>query len=92
MSGVDRILGTLVRKGGGKLIDTAVARLLPDQPEPKGRGGNLLRGAAGALALRVASRSVPGAIVVASGALAKKLYDRRRVRRSAQGKKAPGDT
>ncbi len=92
MSAADRILGTLVRKGGGKLIDTAVTRLLPDKPDPKVRGGNLLRGAAGALAMRVASRSVPGAIVVASGALAKKLYDRRRARRGPSDKKAQADT
>lgn len=92
MSTSDRILGTLVRKGGGKLIDTAVTRLLPDKLESKPRGGNMLRGMAGALAMRVATRSVPGAIVVASGALAKTLYDRRRARRSAKGKKAQPDT
>ena len=85
MSTSDRILGTLVRKGGGKLIDSAITRLLPDKDEPKARGANILRGVAG-------TRSVPGAIVVASGALAKKLYDRRRARRAVAGKKAQPDT
>ena len=92
MSTSDRILGTLVRKGGGKLIDSAITRLLPDKDEPKARGANILRGVAGTRAMRVATRSVPGAIVVASGALAKKLYDRRRARRTVAGKKAQPDT
>lgn len=92
MSAADRILGTLVRKGGGKLIDTAVSRLLPDKPVPKSPGSNMLRGVAGALAMRLATRSVPGAIVVASGALAKTLYDRRKARRAAPRKKAQADT
>ena len=54
MSAADRILGTLVRKGGGKLIDTAVTRLLPDKPDPKVRGGNLLRYGVGMRGLQVA--------------------------------------
>ena len=33
------------------------------------------------MAMRVATRSVPGAIVVTSGLLAKKLYDRRKARK-----------
>ncbi len=91
MTQADRILALLARKGGSQLLDTAVKRLLPDNPAPKAKGNNLLRGIAGTVALRVATRSVPGAIVVASGALAKKLYDRRRARKSGAAQKAePG--
>lgn len=92
MTGADRILASLARKGGGRLLDAAVRRALPDQPEPSGKNRNVLRGMAGAVALRVAMGSVPGAIVVASGALAKKLYDRRRARLRAAAQKGPADT
>mgnify|MGYP000036951297 FL=1 len=88
MSQSDRILAQLARKGGGKLLDGAVKRLLPDRPVETGKRGNLLRGIAGTVALRVATRSVPGAIVVASGALAKTLYDRRRARTRGAAQKA----
>lgn len=81
MSQADRILAQLARKGGGRLLDSAVKRLLPDKPVEAPKRGNLLRGVAGTVALRVATRSIPGAIVVASGALAKTLYDRRRARK-----------
>ncbi len=92
MTGADRILATLARKGGSRLLDVAVRRALPDKPEAQPRDRNLLRGAVGAVALRVATSSVPGAIVVVSGALAKKLYDRRRERKRAGPKKASPDT
>ncbi len=92
MTATDRILATLARKGGGRLLDAAVSRALPDKPEPAAKERNLLRGVVGAVALRVATRSVPGTIVVASGALAKKLYDRRRERKRGQRQKAETGT
>lgn len=92
MSQADRILAQLARKGGSKLLDGAVKRLLPDKPAETVKRGNLLRGIAGTVAMRVATRSVPGAIVVASGALAKTLYDRRRARKRAAAQKDSGKT
>lgn len=89
MSAADRILAALARRSGGRLLDKAVRGILPDKPVPVSRGGNIFSGVAGALAMRIATRSVPGAIVVASGALAKKLYDRRRERRRSGGQKTP---
>lgn len=77
----DRLLARLARQGGARLLDTAIAKTLPDTPEPTGAKRNLLAGVAGALAMRVATRSIPGAIVVTSGLVAKKLYDRRKARR-----------
>lgn len=90
MSQADRILAGLARKGGSKLLDGAVNRLLPDKPAETVKRGSLLRGIAGTVAMRIATRSVPGAIVVASGALAKTLYDRRRARQRGAAQKDGG--
>ncbi|MEQ1542428.1 MAG: hypothetical protein HOO94_02470 [Novosphingobium sp.] len=84
------ILAEIVRKGGGKLLNTAVAKALPGDAEALPARKTLLGGIAGALAVRLATRSVPGAIVVGGGILAKSLYDRRRARRAgATGKDLP---
>lgn len=82
----NRILGSILKTGGGKLLKSAAARYLPDEPPVPGKK-NLLGGLVGAVAVRVATRSVPGAIVVGSGLLAKKLYDRRRAAKQADGQK-----
>lgn len=83
----NRILAGIVRRGGDKLLNNALARVLPDEPVKTGKRGNLLTGIAGAVAMRVATRSVPGAIVVGSGLIAKKLYDRRKAAKA--GRAAP---
>ncbi|MDP3907755.1 hypothetical protein [Novosphingobium sp.] len=80
----DRILASIIRQGGGRLINSAIARALPDQPLKPGKRGNLLSGIAGVVAIQVATRSVPGAIVVGSGLIAKKLYDRRKAAKAAR--------
>lgn len=86
------LLATIVRKGGGKLLDLAVGRFIEAKPgensdtpakKPK---RTLTKTIAGAAVTRIATRSVPGAIVVAGGILAKTLYDRRRGRKGGQGK------
>ncbi len=82
----NRILAEIARKGGGKLLNSAVGKALPGDAAAKPGRKTLLGGIAGALAVRVATRSVPGAIVVGGGILAKTLYDRRRARK---GKDAP---
>lgn len=79
----NRILAEIARKGGGKLLNTAVNKALPPK---EAAGAGLLGGIAGALAVRIATRSVPGAIVVGGGLLAKTLYDRRR---AGKGKAKP---
>ena len=88
----DRLLARLVRQGGGRLLNTAIAKALPDTPEPAGQKRNLLSGIAGLVAMRVATRSVPGAIVVTSGLVAKKLYDRRKARKAGAGATAQKDS
>jgi hypothetical protein len=75
----NKVLADIVRKGGGKLLNAAVDTLLPgdaEKPAAKKRK-SLLGGLAGAAAVRVATRSVPGAIVVGGAMLAKRLYDKR---------------
>jgi hypothetical protein len=86
----NRILARIARRGGGRLLNLAVERFLPEDAPPTAPsrpdhsakpGKSLLGPLAGAAMVRLATRSVPGAIVVGGGMLAKRLYDRRRARR-----------
>lgn len=88
----NRILASIIRQGGGRLLNTALAKALPDEPATAGKRKNLLGGIAGAVALRVATKSVPGAIVVGSGLIAKKLYDRRKAAKTATTARTVKDT
>jgi hypothetical protein len=86
MAIANSLLARLVRTTGGKLLGKATARLFPvvaDAPKAKRSIG---RAIAGAAITRIATRSVPGALVVGGGLLAKSLYDRRRARKAAPGK------
>jgi hypothetical protein len=46
------------------------------------KGHGILGAGLGILATRIATRSIPGALAVGGALVAKKLYDRRRARRS----------
>lgn len=73
------LLAKLVRMGGGKLLDRAVAQFLP----PSAKTGSALgKGLTGAALTKIATRSVPGAILVGGGVIAKMLYDRRHASRA----------
>lgn len=87
----NRVLAEIARKNGGKLLNSAVGKLLPDGTSAGPAKKTLLGGLAGAVAVRIATRSVPGAIVVGGSILAKTLYDRRRARKlpGAKAEKAP---
>jgi len=90
------LLARLIRFAGGKALDRVVAQVLPGG-KAAGSGlskgglakGGLTKGLAGAAMARIASRSVPGAIVIGGGLLAKMLYDRRHA--SAQKPASPDD-
>lgn len=82
-----RIIATIARKSGGKLLNQAIGRIVP--AASNNSKGGLLRGIAGAAAVRIATRSVPGALAVGGALLAKTLYDRRR---AAQAKPAAKPT
>ncbi len=69
------LLARIVRFGGGRLLNHTVDRWLPARVG-KAKPG-LDKALAGAALTRLATRSVPGAIVVGGGMLAKLLYDRR---------------
>ena len=88
----NRLIAQIARKNGGKLLNSAIDTLLPvDQDQPAARKKTLLGGIVGAVAVRVATRSVPGALVVGGAMLAKRLYDRRQARAAppAKGKAKP---
>lgn len=82
---VRSVLGRIARQNGQRLLDGAVDRVIP-QTEGK---PTLLGKIAGAALIRVATRSVPGAIVVTGGLIAKTLHDKRKARKAAaQGPEA----
>jgi hypothetical protein len=84
-----RLIARIARVGGARLIDLTVGKALPDAPGPatkRGIGGKIV----GAALVRIATRSVPGAILVGGGLLAKTLYDRRKRMAEEQAAK-PGD-
>ena len=81
-----RILTQIARKSGGKLLNDAIERIVP--AATSGSKGGLLRGIAGAAAVRIATRSVPGALAVGGALLAKTLYDRRRAAQAKPSDKA----
>lgn len=79
------LIAQIARRNGGKLLDAAIDTLLPvDAQTLPERKRTVLGGLAGALAVRVATRSVPGAIVVGGALLAKRLYDRRHAAKSPE--------
>ena len=79
----NRLLARLARSTGGKLLDIAATRLFPAPTDAPKAKSSLTRALTGAAITRIATRSVPGALVVGAGLLAKSLYDRRRERRPA---------
>jgi hypothetical protein len=76
------LLARLIRQGGGALLDLAVNRAFPAPPPaeaaaPPKKKTPLSGRLTGAAATRIATKSVPGAIVIGGALLAKTLYDRR---------------
>ena len=86
------IIADLALRGGGQLLRRAVNRTLlgsknskPDAANP-GKGQTIAQSLISSAIVRIATRSVPGAIVVGGGLLAKMLYDRRRSTGPAKAK------
>lgn len=84
------LLTDLVLRGGGQIMRHAVERTLLGTQYSQGKAKNIIKGRSMAQTLigtalaRIATRSVPGAILVGGGMLAKTLYDRNRGRSAAQ--------
>ena len=84
------ILAGSLKSQGGKLLELGISSLLGPKPtvdEPTPARPKLARRLAGGALLRIASRSIPGAIVVTGGMLAKAAHDRRKAKRNSAGKK-----
>ena len=77
---VRSLLGRIARQNGGRVLDETIGRLIPDSVPAK---SGILGKVAGAALVRIATRSVPGAIVVTGGLLAKALHDKRKARKAA---------
>ena len=88
------IIADLALRGGGQLLRHAVERTLLGAVYSRSEAKNLVKGRTMAQTLigtaiaRIAIRSVPGAIVVGGGLLAKTLYDRRRGKGAARAEGA----
>jgi hypothetical protein len=76
------VIADIVLRGGGRLlrhlVETNVLKTknAPDTARKIVKGRGLVQTLIGTAAARVATRSVPGAILVGGGLLAKALYDR----------------
>jgi hypothetical protein len=84
------ILADIAIRGGGRLLRHTVERTLlgvkypPDKARDIIKGRNMMQTLLGTAAARMATRSVPGALIVGGGLLAKTLYDRSRNRAKAK--------
>ena len=76
------LLARIVRRGGGRLLDVAAGRLFAEKAVAPQAKSSISRSIVGAALTRIATRSVPGALVVGGGLLAKSLYDRRHAKRT----------
>ena len=78
------LLTDLVLRGGGQIMRHAVERTILGTRYPKEKAKNIVKGRSmvqtivGTALARIATRSVPGAILIGGGMLAKTLYDRNR--------------
>jgi len=90
------IIADLALRGGGRLLRHAVERGLLGAKYGKSDAKDLVKGRTmtqtlvGTAIARIATRSVPGALLVGGGLLAKTLFDRRqgKTKAKADGRKA----
>lgn len=92
------VLADIALRGGGALLRRAVEGSLLGKAAGSARPRKVIKGKTmtqtlvGTALVRIAARSVPGAIVIGGGLLAKTLYDRKRARKAAEnGTPPPGD-
>ena len=93
------IIADVALRGGGRLLRHVVEQTLlgvkysPDKARDIVKGRGMAQTLLGTAVARVATRSVPGALLVGGGLLAKTLYDRSRKRSeaAAEGKAAVDD-
>lgn len=84
------LLTDLVLRGGGQIMRHAVERTLLGTRYSRDKAKNIVKGRSmmqtmvGTALARIATRSVPGAILVGGGVLAKTLYDRSKGKAAAR--------
>ena len=84
------VLADLVLRGGGALLRRAVEQSLLGKTHGAAKAKRIIKGRTmgqtlvGTAIARIATRSVPGAIVIGGGLLAKTLYDRKRGKAAAK--------
>lgn len=78
------VIADIALRGGGRLLRTLVERTVLKTKYPPATAKSLINGRGmaqtliGTAVARIATRSVPGAILVGGGLLAKALYDRKK--------------
>ncbi len=83
------VLADIALRGGGALLKRAVETGILGQATGAAKAKRVIKGRSmtqtlvGTALARIATRSVPGAIIVGGGMLAKTLYDRRKGRKAA---------
>lgn len=83
------ILADIALRAGGALLRRGVEKRLVGTSVGEKKAGRIIKGRTmvqtlvGTALARVATRSVPGAIIVGGGLVAKSLYDRKRKRKAA---------
>ncbi len=88
------LIADLVLRSGGQLMRHAVERGVLGLKFAPGKAKSIVKGRSMAQALvstalaRIATRSVPGALLVGGGMLAKTLYDRRKGKAAARAEGA----
>ena len=84
------IITDIAMRGGGSLLRRALehavlgAKYTPEKAREITKGRTMAQTLIGTAVARVATRSVPGALIVGGGLLAKTLYDRARNRGNAK--------
>lgn len=84
------IIADLALRGGGQLLRHAVERGVLGAKFGKGKANRIVGGSTmaqtliGAAVARIATRSVPGALLIGGGLLAKTLFDRRHSKAEAR--------
>ncbi len=82
----NKVLADIILRGGQRLLRLVIDQTLlkaSELPEPVvKKRGSVTGKIAGAAATRIATKSVPGAIIVGGGLLAKTLYERNKARKN----------
>ena len=80
------LLSEILRRTGNKAVGHAVGKI---EAATAQRKTSLLGKIAGAVLVRVATKSVPGAIIVTGGMIAKSLHDRRKAKKADAAPDSP---